>query len=72
MWAYMLHVLCVVIWLALPRQLPKMSAGIDASLQQKIMDMHRRNVEDVDAQMQHQKDRALAELQVCVMSMYSL
>ena len=49
-----------------------MSAGIDASLQQKIMDMHRRNVEDVDAQMQHQKDRALAELQVCVMSMYSL
>lgn len=28
------------------------------------MDMHRRNTDEIDAQMAHQKDRAQAELQV--------
>ena len=45
-------------------QLPKFSAGIDPNLQQKLIDQHRRNIDEIDAQMQHQKDRANAELQV--------
>ena len=56
----------VLLMIIIQFQLPKINPNIDSLLHQKLMEMHRRNTDQLDQEMQHQKDRQMAELEVWV------
>ena len=45
-------------------KLPKMNPKIDSLLHQKMMEMHRRDVENIDQELHSQQERQKAELEV--------
>jgi len=53
-----------VIWYIFFLQLPAVSPAIDVALQQKLLDQYRQDSQNVDTELQHQKQRQIDDMKV--------